>query len=596
MKRKLSGFVVFLIMGILIWNAWTYHQSRGMRIITWDVYGYYLYLPALFIYQDCKTYQFTEDHFQTYQPSTNFYQLNPHSEGVKAPIYTMGQALVWSPFFFGGHLWAKLDGRYPADGLSAPYQWAIWISAMVFALLGMIMVRAVLRRYFEDWLVAVVLAVLFLGTNLLHYTCFDIGLTHSYLFALYAALLYLIPNWYERPKMGNSLLLGLLMGLICLIRPSELILVLLVGLFGVSTIPDVKNRLSHFLGHPWALAWVLVGGIVAVLPQILFWKWQLGLWIYNGYVGHHFDFWSPHIWEGLFSYRKGWLLYTPIMTLALVGLIPMWWQLREWRWGIILFLGLNIYIVYSWHIWWYASTYGSRAMVQSYAILALPLGAMLHSVFRAHKFWQVLLAAFLVACIGLNLFQNWQYVHRILPMDETTKTYYWKVFGKSQLPSADVVKYMDVDYALPPGAYEEVLLGHKSASKDTLANILDGKMAREVVSFSESLEWILREEEADTWSHKWVKVEAEVRTIGTAFGKWNVGKLVLSIDRNGESLHYSGVRFQRYIKPEKWTKVHFEVPLPTLLPGDVVRVFVWNDQSGDRIFYHQFQLTRLDTK
>ena len=48
----------------------------------------------------------------------------------------------------------------------------------------------------------------------------------------------------------------------------------------------------------------------------MLWKWQTGSWVVYSYKDEGFDFMHPHFWEFLFSFQKGWLLWSPIIGIA----------------------------------------------------------------------------------------------------------------------------------------------------------------------------------------------------------------------------------------------------------------------------------------
>ncbi len=564
--------------------------SGRVNVITWDVYGYYLYLPAIFIYNDVVRYDFTADHFSEYAISGNFYQLNERENGMKAPIYTMGMALLYSPFFGVAHAYARWSDRFPADGLSQPYQIAIIAGALVYIWLGLWLLQRVLRRYFSEEATMAVLFAIVLGTNYFHYAAFEPGMPHHFSFTLYAAILYFIVRWHDRPGFANSLMLGLLFGLNCLARPSEVVGALLFLGYGLGAGFTPGGKLKFLLRQRRRIGLILLAGLLTISPQLLFWKMTLGEWIYNGYEGHHFDFLQPHLYEGLFSYRKGWLLYTPLMALAVAGLPLLFVRLPQWSWAILSFFLLNLYVVFSWHIWWYASSFGSRPVVQSYAVLALPLGVFVATLRRSP--W-TRYGLFLVIALGvlLNQFQNWQYRQRILPFDENSKTYYWKVFGRTELPDPHIRKYLDLDEQPPsedytlspfPGGLQGAP-GRRLPQTDTLPP------ERE---FGPTLRHAFSAAEAAALSGQWIQVATTVKALGDDFDKWKTAYLTLTVDRNGKNRKWVGVRFQHFIETGQWERVTIESQLPELQAGDEIKAFIWN-QSPDTLLVREMQWRRM---
>ena len=141
---------------------------------------------------------------------------------------------------------------------------------------------------------------------------------------------------------------------------------------------------------------------------MLYWKAASGKFLYYSYDGG-FDFLHPNILRGLFSLRKGWLVYTPVMTLALLGIPLMWNRYRELFWVCAVYIVVTIYVTFSWTSWWYGGSFGQRPMVETYALLLFPLGVFFRSV-STMTHAKRLLYVFVAFCIFLNCFQTWQFL------------------------------------------------------------------------------------------------------------------------------------------------------------------------------------------
>jgi len=104
----------------------------------------------------------------------------------------------------------------------------------------------------------------------------------------------------------------------------------------------------------------------------MYWKYVSGNWLLYTYGDQGFDWLCPHFWNGLFSFKAGWLVYSPAMMLAIVGLIPLFKNHRAHFLASIIFLLLFCYSCFSWREWWYGASLGQRAMIQAYPMLAIP--------------------------------------------------------------------------------------------------------------------------------------------------------------------------------------------------------------------------------
>ncbi len=574
LTKRLSLFAWLLISAILVFSAIKYHKvfEKETNIITYDIYGYYLYLPALITYHDTKEFEFVDEHFEKYKISATKYQLNKIDDGIFVPIYTSGLAILYSPFYLLTDTFVRYT-RWTRDGMSFPYQLSTLIATLFYAIIGLWWLKRYLLLFYSECVTSIVLFVLGIGTNYYHYVCVGAGMPHAIIFAIYSGLLLLIHKWYKRPSILTSILVSLSISLVCLSRPSEVVIVLFFMFYEIRNFKDVKNRLVFFKREKLKLFIIVITGVLCVLPQMIYWKENADVWIYNGYVGHHFDFLAPHIFDGLFSFRKGWLIYTPSMIFALIGFILVYKNKRAYFFAYVLFVTVNIYVVYSWHIWWYSSSFGARAMVQSYAMLAFPLGAFFSFTLNKSKKAQVFIFSILLFFILLNQFQAWQYREKILPEDEVTKTYYLKVFGATSVVK-DNLKYLDIDEVLPQH-YKNT----KAIQEYKSNNIIDEVSSWDTVlpsAFSKSiaLEVDLEFLQGNT---QWVRAESMLKVKGSLFGVFNIARLCFQVSRDEESIKWTGVRFQRFVPEDRWYNVNYDVSLPSTQIGDRISVCIWNN-------------------
>ena len=114
---------------------------------------------------------FIDEIFSSYQPASSFYHAVEQADGQFVMKYPIGMAILYLPFFFIGHLFALLSD-YPADGFSWPYQFAISMGGIVYAVIGLFVMRKVLLKYFSDLVTALVLGIIVLATNYLQLCLF----------------------------------------------------------------------------------------------------------------------------------------------------------------------------------------------------------------------------------------------------------------------------------------------------------------------------------------------------------------------------------------------------------------------------------------
>lgn len=452
-KFAASKIVIALIILICAWYGRNLDTWGQNKIIQNDVIMYYAYLPATFIFHDLN-FEFTKDLPADFEGKI-WLQTTP----IGKPILrmTMGLAILWIPFFLLAHLAAHLLG-VSTLGYSWPYSLSIFVAALFYLFVGLFYLRKILKRYFSELVTSVVLIMVVLATNLMHYVISEPGMSHVFNFGLINAFIYfslrwvdvLTPSPLERAgvRLKYSILLGLLAGLIVLIRPINILVGLFPALIGIQSITDFKERILN----NWKL--ILIAGIsafVVLIPQMLYWKAQSGHFLFNSYMDQgKFYFLKPNIINGLFSFRKGWLIYTPVMIFALLGFFWLRKYVPKLFLPVVIFTIINIYVIYSWWCWWYGGSFGSRPMIDMYGIMAFPLAAFLQFVTGNRNWLKIGTAVLLAGFLFLNQFQMKQYRLSLLHWDSMTKEAYIGIFGKKTWPQGydKMIKVPDYEKAL----------------------------------------------------------------------------------------------------------------------------------------------------
>ncbi len=397
---------------------------RGAKTpFSYDIDQYYSYLPAIFVHGDL-TFSFS-----------NNYWLHDAGEGKFIQRFTVGLSILHAPFFLIGHGFAWLLGE-EMSGYSMPYVYAICYGTVIYFALGLWFLRKLLLKFFDDFTTASTLIAIALATNLLYYTLGTGQMSHAYLFTLYAVFLYCSISWLNTFTWKYSILSAIALGLAALIRPTEIILILVPILWGLRSKTDINERIKHIGIH---FKQILIFGIIVFLIgfiQFIYWKLYGGNWIIYSYGEEGFNFKNPQILNVLFSYRKGLFIYTPIMFLAFVGIIMLFKRLPQSFWSILVFCGVYIYVISSWWSWWYGGGFGMRAMIQTYALLAIPLAVFISFAINRLRN-KKLIYLILVPFIFLNFLQTYQYKKTFIHWENMTKEAYWVVFGKFKLSDED---------------------------------------------------------------------------------------------------------------------------------------------------------------
>lgn len=420
---KLTGIVIFLVVAVTQFNQAKWQDSNG--VITGDVRGYYAYLPALFINDDLKL----EDVSVYNKDKSTQIWFSEAKDGTRFIKFTSGMAIMYSPFFAAGHIYA-LNSNYEANGFSAPYKVALTIAALVYLILSLYFITKILRMYFSQLTTSLTLLILFLGSNYFHYLTGSMTYSHGYSFTLISVFMYSTLKWLSSQKLKWAILIGISSGLMVLIRPIDLLFILFIPLAQVSSFAELKARFNLFWNKKWQVLIMAFSAFLMLVPQLVYFKYISGNFIFYSYDDESFFFLQPEFIGAFFSYRNGWLLYSPLMIFAVIGLFISK-STQSFRAYTIMGFVLYSYVVVSWWCWWYVGV-GNRAFINLYPLLAITLAGFITWVSQRKGIFKFSFALIVLLGIILNLKQNAQVNKGAIHWDSMTKAAYWDSFGKEK--------------------------------------------------------------------------------------------------------------------------------------------------------------------
>ncbi|MCH8330561.1 MAG: hypothetical protein IH946_04145 [Bacteroidetes bacterium] len=546
---------IILFLGSFIYYP-KYHRSGSEATISWDVSGYYSYLPAVFIYGDLTQLNFLDSIVSKYHPTPDVQQAFWYNENVRVFKYSCGQALVFSPFFLVAHVYA-INSNYPADGFSTPYQFMISVGMLLVAFLGLWFLRKVLLRFFSDKVTAISLILLVFGTNYLEYASISFALTHNTLFTVYSLLIFMIIRFYDKQTFVRAAIVGAIVGLTILIRPTEMLSLLLPMLWGISAPfwKGFKERLAFFIvNYRYTLTMIfsclLMGSI-----QLIYWKSVSGDWIVYSYGKQGFSFLAPHIYNATLSFRGGWLIYTPVMFFSLLGFVPLYRSNKNIFLATLVFSLLFIYVAFSWDIWWYGASVGQRSMVQAYAVLCLPLAAFVDLVFNLQRIYKYVFIPLALLFIYLNilLVHNAHYGGNY-SAGSMTSAYYWRTFGKWTQDRNDK-KLLDTneDYRGKRNNIQQIfMINLDSIDNGTKHNgiLLRYKKQTDKFFFSPPS------------NAAWLRAYAKIKLKGKEWNKWNMRKMEINFLGGDRVRKTRFIRIDRQFDNFEELEIYMDIKIP----------------------------------
>lgn len=425
-----KAFAVFLIVTAFFMLGsivWVYHVKvlNAPKVYS-DGFGYFAYLPAL-LYGD---FSFGFIEAGGWEHSLTLIQ------AVGGPVnkYPVGVAIMESPFFFVAHLVSllrdALTGSATATGYTNLYQYMVLFGGVFYWMAGTALLYMLLTKYlrFSRRVSLITCIVITYGTNLFHYASYDACFSHVYSYFLFSLFLYYL-CWYEerdregKNKLWQTCIFGFLAGLIFMCRNTNILFVLTYVLYGVRNWETLKKRAVVILKPARAVP-IILTGFVTLFPQLLYWHTATGHWFSYSYGDEPFYWLAPQTVNFLFSVRKGLFFWSPILVLAVIGMV-ITYRLREKLYiGLVTFFLVIVYVSSAWWSWYYGGSFGQRVAVDFMCLFAVFIAC----VFGRIEAWQnkkscgyrlavAGVYGYCGICIVWNLICMAAYWHRVLPSD-----------------------------------------------------------------------------------------------------------------------------------------------------------------------------------
>ena len=408
--------------------------------------------------------------------------------------------------------------------------------------------------------------IVVLASNMVFYTVYDQSVTHIYTFFMVNVLIYYLIKFKEDRRfkqLGVSLLFFALIGIT---RPTNILVVGLVFFF----IPDFsfyKSLFSYSFQPKKLVRIVLIVGSILCIPFFL-WKVQTGNWVVYSYGDEGFNFSKPYLREFLFSYLKGWLVYTPILILILpVGLYFLFKTNKKQFTIAVIFYAVSIYIFSSWWCWYFGAGMGQRVMIDHYILVGFLIALILKNI-APSKVKKWLFLGFTFCCIGLNLVQAYQIRHGILTGGSATQQQYWDNFlsleKKAQVyPHEHWTLEGSQTFVLSP--QDPYLIKGKSY-------LVQDEWCIQVTSY-EHYSASVQSNLQDLRKGSKVIIEFEARARSVI----EETRVVVELDGNRQVFSLNP-----YLKKDDWVTIQYVIE-PSEIIKNALILFIWNGGSSEKV-------------
>lgn len=366
------------------------------RVAASDEIEYFSYLPTLLLdgdlnfrneyeyfcnldFEDCVASRFKETFLDLKTPT-----------GLQINFGPMGTAVLWLPFYLIGHLVALLlqniNPAFAANGVSTPYIYAVCIGSVFYGWAGMYLAYRIARHYYDEGIALGAALVILFATNAVYYMYVAPAFSHAA--SLFASALFVFVWWRTRESRAEGhwkawLALGASGGLMTMVREQEAVFFVIPFIEGVYLAYRVLRAQVKFGALvKWVMgAVVMVGGALLVfLPQLLAYRVLNGNFLPARNVTDKFTWDGNHILDVLFSNFHGLFTWTPVVLLAVIGLIFLWRKDKFLAAVFLITFAVETYLLGSFSTWFGGAAFGGRRFINCTVLFVVGLAAFADAV------------------------------------------------------------------------------------------------------------------------------------------------------------------------------------------------------------------------
>jgi len=580
---KFSRIVIFFTLAICflfaVQNRWKGGDGDAWKgIIYSDGYGYYAYLPCIFIYHKLDYQRAWAEVHKVAPGAAGFTTTLPDNKVIDKCF--AGVAILLIPFFLIAYFLSSIFG-YGNGGYEFIFQASVSIGALFYLGVGLVFLYKLLKRYnIPEFIACLTLLLVVFGTNLIYYATMEPSMSHVYSFGIMSVFLFYSKKSMAESKLRYFILITICLGVLTLIRPTNLLIIVFVPFLAGNTKATAAYIKQFFNSKKLLALFLIATGFLFV--QSLLWYMQTGHFFVWSYPGEGFKFNEFHFFDILFSYSNGWFIYSPLMFIATMGgLFTLYRQSIFQFFIVLLFFIVVTYILSSWWAWTYSGAYGLRAFVDFYCAFSLLLALFISSIKTRWLQAAVIISSFL--CIGLNLFQINQYINSILPPGGMTKEKYWKIFLKNDPSYHYLFNYADTSGFHFLNSYDFKNDFEKNTwggDQDITITHAHSGVHSAFVNEQNQYSPIFSLTASDIQQTKPLHV---LVTLWVYMPNFNTdASVVVSLKtEKGECYLWAGHTLQGFVfKTNVWSKAYAFVALPTFKnPSDILNVYVLNTKG-----------------
>ncbi len=382
------------------------------QIVLGDAIEHYVQLRSVVFDRDL---QFLNDYAGLYrvdeQAMAEVAALKATPTGHMRNYMPFGPALLWAPLFLlvtGAVALLNLIGvAYPLDGFARAFQATAGFSGIIAATVGGWLAYLGGASLFDRRPAIWATLTVWLSSSAIYYSLISPAYSHAASMLVVSGFWALWIRSRNRQDAGRYVALGLLAGLAALMRWQDGVLLAVpaldtlwhrhsLRLGGVVSRLVVCAAAAAFAFAPQMIVWTVLYGQPLTVPQgPAFMQWQ-----------------DPALLATLFSDNHGLLTWTPVIALALAGVVPLV------RRAPLVGAAAGVFFVTSWYVnasvadWWAGEAFGARRFLSCFPVFVLGLTALFDAL-RARPRWMYGIAVVLIGYTLLLLVQYQAFMHGV---------------------------------------------------------------------------------------------------------------------------------------------------------------------------------------
>ncbi|MGB4491237.1 MAG: hypothetical protein WBI75_08910, partial [Bacteroidales bacterium] len=233
----------------------------------------------------------------------------------------------------------------------------------------------------------ITLLLIILGTNLYYYIYEKFLYSHLYSFFIFSVSLYLIDKLIKTnfKKEIYIALFGIILSLAFLVRYTNPIFIVLMLLFlDIDSWQALKQRFKYIFNIKF-ISIAAISFIIILLPQMFYWHYLTGNFLYYSYGNEGFNWLEPKFLEFFFSPNNGAFIYTPLYFIIFIYAIIM--SIKKEQNGLLILSIFVIasYIFASWWSWSYGCSLGKRPFVELTPIFGIGIASLADKIIQFKK-------------------------------------------------------------------------------------------------------------------------------------------------------------------------------------------------------------------